>query len=366
MSIDMGGWHGRKVLVTGHTGFKGGWLCLLLQRLGAEITGLSLAPPGEPNLFEQAQIVTGVDHIIGDVRDASLVFDVVSNCRPQVIFHLAAQPLVRYGYVEPVETFATNVLGTAHVLDAARRQGNVRAVVSVTSDKCYENREWVWPYRENDPMGGHDPYSASKGAAELVIASYRDSFFPAAGLARGGTGLASVRAGNVIGGGDWATDRLVPDLIRAFLAGETPIIRSPRSVRPWQHVLEAVFAYVDIAERLIRGDAYVAEAWNFGPGDDDTQPVSWIVDKLASLWGVPGQWQQFDGAIPHEAHLLKLDCAKARILLGWHPTLRLIQALEWIVEWHQSVASSGDARRITLDQIERFANLKNQATQRNI
>jgi CDP-glucose 4,6-dehydratase len=282
------------------------------------------------------------------------VFDVVRDCRPQVIFHLAAQPLVRYSYAEPVETFATNVLGTAHVLDAARRQGGVQAIVSVTSDKCYENREWVWPYRESDPMGGHDPYSASKGAAELVIASYRKSYFPATGLARGGTGLASVRAGNVIGGGDWAADRLVPDLIRAFLAGEAPQIRSPHAVRPWQHVLEAVVAYVDIAERLITGDARAAEAWNFGPGDDDTQPVDWIVTELARLWGVPGQWRQWEGTIPYEAHLLKLDCAKARNLLGWRPTLRLTEALAWIVEWHKFAADGGDARHITLDQIERF------------
>lgn len=357
----MSNWHGRRVLLTGHTGFKGGWLALLLHRLGAEVTGLSLPAPSSPSLFDQAHVAEGITHIIGDIRDANLVMDVVAQCRPQVIFHLAAQPLVRYSYAEPVETFATNVLGTAHVLDAARRQGGVKAIVSVTSDKCYENREWVWPYRENDPMGGHDPYSASKGAAELVIASYRKSFFPAEELARHGTGVASVRAGNVIGGGDWATDRLVPDLIRAFLAGEAPLIRSPGAIRPWQHVLEAVFAYVDIAERLMAGDARVAEAWNFGPGDDDTQPVAWIVAELARLWGVPGQWRQWDGPIPHEAHLLKLDCAKARNILGWRPTLRLAEALAWIVEWHQIVANGGDARAITLDQIDRFTTRNHQS-----
>jgi CDP-glucose 4,6-dehydratase len=358
-------WQGRRVLLTGHTGFKGGWLALLLQRLGAEVTGLSLPAPSEPSLFDQARVADGITHVIGDIRDAGLVLDVVRSARPQVIFHLAAQPLVRYSYGEPVETFATNVLGTVHVLDAARRVGGVQAIVSVTSDKCYENREWVWPYRESDPMGGHDPYSASKGAAELVIASYRNSFFPPAELARHGTGLASVRAGNVIGGGDWAADRLVPDLIRAFLAGEAPLIRSPHAIRPWQHVLEAVFAYVDIAERLIAGQPHVAEAWNFGPGDDDTQPVAWIVAELAQLWGVPGQWRQWDGPIPHEAHLLKLDCAKARNLLGWRPTLRLAEALAWIVEWHQTVANGGDARSITLDQIDRFTT-RNPKMNRNV
>jgi len=347
-------WNERRVLVTGHTGFKGGWLTLLLGQMGARVTGLSLPAPSDPALFNQARVGEGITHIIGDIRDAGLVADVVADCRPDVIFHLAAQPLVRYSYDEPVETFATNVLGTAHVLDAARRVGGTRAIVSVTSDKCYENREWVWPYRENDPMGGHDPYSASKGAAELVIASFRNSYFPAAELARHGTGLASVRAGNVIGGGDWAADRLVPDLIRAFLAGQSPTIRSPGAIRPWQHVLEAVFAYVDIAERLLGGDARVAEPWNFGPGDDDTQPVAWIVAELARLWGVPGQWQRWEGAVPHEAHLLKLDCTKARNLLGWHPTLRLAEALAWIVEWHRFVADGGDARTITLDQINRF------------
>lgn len=360
----MTSWQGRRVLLTGHTGFKGGWLSLLLHRLGAQVTGLSLPAPTNPSLFEQSRIAGDIRHIIGDIRDAGLVLEIVRDCQPQVIFHLAAQPLVRYSYAEPVETFATNVLGTAHVLDAARQVGGVQAIVSVTSDKCYDNREWVWPYRESDAMGGHDPYSASKGAAELVIASYRSSFFPASSMANGGTGVASVRAGNVIGGGDWATDRLVPDLVRAFLAGEAPMIRSPQAVRPWQHVLEAVFAYVDIAERLVAGDARIADAWNFGPGDDDTRPVAWIVAELARQWGVPGQWQQWDGPQPHEAHLLKLDCAKARNLLGWRPTLRLADALAWIVEWHQTVANGGDARAITLAQIDKFI-IRNLETNRN-
>jgi CDP-glucose 4,6-dehydratase len=354
-------WQDRRVLITGHTGFKGGWLVLMLARAGARITGLALPPPTTPSLFEQAQVATGIDHVIGDIRDAQLVADVIAQARPEVIFHLAAQPLVRQSYAEPVETFATNVLGTAHVLDGARRVGGVKAIVAVTSDKCYENREWVWPYRESDPMGGHDPYSASKGAAELVIASYRRSFFPPTELARHGTGLASVRAGNVIGGGDWAHDRLVPDLMRAFLAGQAPEIRAPAAIRPWQHVLEAVAAYQQIAARLVAGDAVVADAWNFGPGDDDTRNVAWIVAELARLWGVSGQWQAFDGAVPHEAHLLKLDCAKARSVLGWRPTLRLPETLSWIVNWHRLVAQGGDARTVTLDQIERFWSLQHGA-----
>lgn len=347
-------WTNRRVLVTGHTGFKGGWLTLLLRRLGADVTGLALPAPTAPSFYEQADVRSGIKEIIADIRDVQVVEDVFRDAQPEIIFHLAAQPLVRLSYAEPVETFATNVLGTAHILDAARRQEGVRAIVAVTSDKCYENREWIWPYRENDPMGGHDPYSASKGAAELVISSYRRSFFSPYAVASHPAGLASVRAGNVIGGGDWATDRLVPDLVRAFLADTPPTIRAPNAIRPWQHVLEAVFAYVTIAERLFNGDHTVAEAWNFGPGDDDTRPVSWIVEALSRHWGSGIGWERFDGPTPHEAHLLKLDCSKARNLLGWRPTLKLDEALEWIAEWHKFVASGGNARAISLDQIERF------------
>ncbi|MDO7844001.1 CDP-glucose 4,6-dehydratase [Sphingomonas immobilis] len=346
----MSDWRGRRVLVTGHTGFKGGWLCLLLEELGAEVTGFALPPPTVPSLFESAGIGAGLTSVIGDVRDLAAVEAVVRQAAPEVVFHLAAQPLVRYSYDNPVETYATNVMGTVHVLEAVRQAGGVRAVVAVTSDKCYENREWVWPYRESDPMGGHDPYSSSKGAAELVIAAYRSSYFESGDAPK----LASVRAGNVIGGGDWSVDRLIPDLVRAFEAGEAPVIRSPASVRPWQHVLEALVGYLAIADRLHAGDASFADAWNFGPADEDARPVAWIADRMAQAWGVAGDWGTFDGPIPHEAGLLKLDCAKARAALGWRPTLTLAEALESIVQWHKSVGGGASARDVTLAQIRDF------------
>ncbi|WP_346344746.1 CDP-glucose 4,6-dehydratase [Sphingomonas sp. dw_22] len=340
-------WEGRRVLITGHTGFKGSWLSLWLHALGAEVTGFALAPPTRPSLFEQARIGDLITHVEGDVRDAAAVRAVVEATRPEAIFHLAAQPLVRASYDDPVGTYATNVMGTAHVLEAARQVPGVGAVVCVTSDKCYENREWVWPYRESDPMGGHDPYSSSKGAAELVIAAWRRSFFSEAGPL-----VASVRAGNVIGGGDWAEDRLIPDLVRAFEAGAAPLIRSPDAVRPWQHVLEALGGYLMIAERLLEGDSRFAEGWNFGPSDEDARPVSWIVERMRAAWGEGASNSLPDtGPRPHEAGLLRLDCSKARAALGWQPALRLEQALERVVAWHRAVAAGKDARRVTLAQI---------------
>ena len=345
-------WRGRRVLVTGHTGFKGSWLTLWLHQLGAEVTGLSLAPDADPNLFEAARIAELVDHRIADVRDAAAVAKVVTEARPDIIFHLAAQPLVRLSYEQPVETFATNVMGTVHLIEAARNVPGVRSLVAITTDKCYENREWIWPYRENDPMGGHDPYSASKGCAELAIAAYRRSYHLTGVDAMA---LASVRAGNVIGGGDWSRDRLIPDLVRAFEAGEAPAIRAPDAVRPWQHVLEALGGYLMLAERLLSGDEQFADAWNFGPADDDARPVRWIVEQLRSAWGenaaaaVP-----FNGAIPHEAGLLKLDTSKARSQLGWRPALHLAEALNWITAWHKAVGRGEDARAITLAQIRDY------------
>jgi CDP-glucose 4,6-dehydratase len=245
-------------------------------------------------------------------------------------------------------------MGTVHVLEAARKLGSVKAVVAVTSDKCYENREWVYPYREIDPMGGHDPYSSSKGCSELVVAAYRASYFPPSRLSEHGTGVASVRAGNVIGGGDWALDRLIPDIVRAFEAGEAPVIRSPGSVRPWQHVLEALAGYVDIAERLLAGEARFAGAWNFGPVDEDARPVAWIVDRMARAWGTESQWRDWQGEIPHEAGLLKLDCSKARTELGWRPTLTLDRAIDSIVDWHKAVGAGENARQVTLRQIRDY------------
>jgi len=345
------GWRGRRVLVTGDTGFKGSWLSLWLHALGADVTGFALAPPSDPSLFEAARIAELIDHHEGDVRDLAAVRAVVEASRPEVIFHLAAQPLVRLSYREPVETYATNVMGTVHLLEAARRAPDVKAIVCVTSDKCYANREWVWPYRESDPMGGHDPYSSSKGCAELVAAAYRSSFFA------GGPALATLRAGNVIGGGDWAEDRLVPDLVRAFEAGVAPLIRSPDAVRPWQHVLEALGGYLRIAERLLAGERQFADAWNFGPADDDTQPVSWIVERMRAAWGGAPQSQADRGTRVHEAGLLRLDCSKARTALGWRPALDLAQTLNWIVAWHKAVGAGEDARAVTLAQIADYSAL---------
>jgi CDP-glucose 4,6-dehydratase len=340
-------WQGRRVLVTGHTGFKGGWLSLWLHQLGAEVTGLSLAPPTDPSFFEQTRLQELVDHVEGDIRDLDTVRKVIAFARPEIVFHLAAQPLVRYSYDNPVETYATNVMGTVHVLEAARRSDSVKAVVCVTTDKCYENREQLWPYRECDPMGGHDPYSSSKGAAELVISAYRRSY-------PDGPAIASVRAGNVIGGGDWAQDRLVPDLVRALLAGERPSIRNPGSIRPWQHVLEALGGYLMIAERLLEGDRQAATAWNFGPSDDDAKPVGWIVDEMLGAWGSRPGWDRPDGPQPHEAVLLKLDCSRARSELGWRPQFDLRQALAKVVEWHSAVRDGADARDISLRQLSAY------------
>ena len=348
--VSAGGWPGRRVLVTGHTGFKGAWLALWLHQLGAEVTGLALHPPTDPSLFSRAAVGELVAHNEIDIRDLTRVTDVVRQARPEVVFHLAAQPLVRRSYDQPVETYATNVMGTVHVLEAVRQVGGVAACVCITTDKCYDNREWVWPYRETDALGGYDPYSSSKAAAELVIAAYRRSF-----LADSGTALASVRAGNVIGGGDWAHDRLIPDLVRAFEAGRSPAIRSPDAVRPWQHVLEALGGYLLIADRLLARTPGFADAWNFGPTDDDARPVSWIVDRLRAAWGgdaaPPAPWT---GTVPHEAGLLKLDTSKARTMLGWHPALPLAEALAWVVDWHQRTAAGEDARSVTLEQIEQY------------
>lgn len=339
-------WAGRRVLVTGHTGFKGGWLVLWLLQMGARVSGLAL-PAEETSLFRQARIAELVDHGEGDIRDLATVRAAVANADPEVVFHLAAQPLVRLSYEAPVETFATNVQGTVHVLEACRTAPSLRAVVCITSDKAYENREWVWPYRETEAMGGHDPYSASKGAAELVIAAYRRSFFSGPGLAR----VASVRAGNVIGGGDWAADRLIPDIVRALLAGQNPLIRNPAAIRPWQHVLEALGGYLLIAQALAKGETMAADAWNFGPADDDTRPVNWIADRMVEAWGARG-WDRPDvPSGPHEASILKLDCSKARAFLGWRPAWGLELTLHRIVEWHQAVAQGKDAREVTNSQL---------------
>jgi CDP-glucose 4,6-dehydratase len=340
-------WSGRRVLVTGHTGFKGGWLAIWLHALGADVFGFSLPPPTRPSLFEQARLDELVEHIEGDVRDFEAVERAVSQFHPEVVFHLAAQPLVRYSYANPIETYDTNVMGTVHVLEAARRVDSVRAVVCVTTDKCYENREWVWPYREVDPLGGHDPYSSSKAAAEIAIAAYRRSYPEK-------LKIASVRAGNVIGGGDWAADRLIPDVIRALIAGTPPLIRNPNSIRPWQHVLDALSGYLLVAQQLLQGRDDVATAWNFGPSEDDVRPVGWIVQRMLAMWGSDSGWQKAEGVQPHEAMVLRLDSSQARSRLGWKSQMNLDQALASIVEWHSHVNKGGDARNTSMLQLTNY------------
>jgi len=344
-------WHGKRVLLTGHTGFKGSWLALWLQSLGAEVQGLALAPPTTPNLFTAARVADGLASEMGDIRDFDTVRCVMQRFRPQIVLHLAAQPLVRLSYSTPVHTYATNVMGTVHVLEAARAAGSVRAIVNVTTDKCYQNREWVWGYREDEPMGGRDPYSSSKACAELVTAAYRDSFLADAGIAVG-----SGRAGNVIGGGDWAADRLVPDALRAFGSGQPVLLRHPQATRPWQHVLEPLDGYLTLAEKLFVHGASYAAPWNFGPADDDVQPVQWIVERLAAAWGPGARWQvQADAHSLHEAHWLKLDTSKARQLLGWQPRWRLAHALAQTVQWHQAWLRGDCMRTLCLAQIAAYA-----------
>ena len=307
-------WRGTKVLVTGHTGFKGAWLSAWLAGMGASVTGVALPPETSPNLFDLLGLARDVDSLLRDVRDLEAMQGVFRSAQPEVVFHLAAQALVRRSYADPVQTYATNLMGTVHVLEAARATPSVRAVVNVTSDKCYENRETQHAYRETDAMGGHDPYSSSKGAAELITSAYRRSFF-----ATDGKLLASARAGNVIGGGDWSEDRLIPDCVRAFSAGRDLVLRDPLAVRPWQHVLEPLAGYLLLAERLAAGEAAAADAWNFGPDDADSASVGRVVNEIVRLWGGSARWRQDDIAQPHEAHLLRLDVSKARQQLGWRP-----------------------------------------------
>ena len=344
-------WQGKKVLVTGHTGFKGSWLSLWLQHIGADVTGLSLEPPTTPSLFVKANVAEQMNSIIGDIRDLALVKKIFMETQPEIVIHMAAQPLVRYSYLEPVETYATNVMGTLHVLEAIRSIDSVRSAVMITTDKCYENKEWLWGYRENEPMGGYDPYSSSKGCAELLIASYRNSYFPNSHYPQHGTAIASARAGNVIGGGDWAEDRLIPDIMRAIMQGKPVNIRNPHAIRPWQHVLEPLSGYLLLAQKLFEEGASYAEGWNFGPDDADAKPVSWIVDHLTKSWGEGASWVMDGGDHPHEAHYLKLDCSKAKMRLNWHPRWHLEETLDKIVTWHKAYQENNNMREITLKQI---------------
>ncbi len=343
-------WSGRRVFLTGHTGFKGGWLALWLARLGAEVRGYALDPVTTPNFFDVARVGTRIEDVRGDIRDAAKLAAAMTEFEPEVVFHLAAQPLVRASYADPLLTYETNVMGTAKVLEAVRRAGSVRAVVSVTTDKCYENREWLWGYRESDPLGGYDPYSSSKACAELVSAAYRQSFFSG-----GGVRLATARAGNVIGGGDWSEDRLIPDLVRGFVSGKPVAIRRPEAIRPWQHVLEPIEGYIRLAERLLAEDgARYATAFNFGPADDDARPVEWIAERMAKQWGDGAEWFVDGERGVHEAGYLKLDASRARAELGWSPRLRLGDALDWLVSWYRAYEAGADMQAFTLQQIAEY------------
>ncbi len=347
-AVDPGFWRERRVLLTGHTGFKGAWLALWLQSLGARVTGFSLDVPTQPSLYELARVGEGMQSIAGDIRDPRAVAAAVAEAAPEIVIHMAAQSLVRRSFADPGETYETNVMGTVNVLDAVRVGGQaVRAVVNVTSDKCYENREWEWGYRETEPMGGHDPYSSSKGAAELVTAAFRRSFFSDADGAR----LASARAGNVIGGGDWGEDRLVPDIMRAALAGEEVRVRNPNSIRPWQHVLNPLSGYLVLAQALWDSPRHAC-AWNFGPPEQDARPVDWIVRRACELWPTELRWALDSGPHPHEARYLKLDSSRARSRLGWRPLLGLDAAMEATVGWYRQLAAGADLRAVTLAQID--------------
>jgi CDP-glucose 4,6-dehydratase len=351
-------WRGKRVLLTGHTGFKGSWLSLWLQSMGTQVVGYALVPPTSPSLFEVAGVGKGMTSIIGDIRDLEHLRRVFAEHQPQIVIHMAAQPLVRYSYVEPVETYSTNVMGTVNLLEAVRSTDGVKAVVNVTTDKCYENREWAWGYRENEPMGGYDPYSSSKGCAELVTAAYRNSYFHPAKYKEHGVAIASGRAGNVIGGGDWADDRLIPDILRAITQGNAVNIRNPHAIRPWQHVLEPLSGYLLLAQKLYEEGASYAEGWNFGPNDEDAKPVQWIVEKLTQAWGEGANWVLDGGDHPHEAHYLKLDCSKAKSRLDWHPKWHLDESLNVIVEWQRAYRNGKDMKAMTLNQIQQYSNLK--------
>jgi CDP-glucose 4,6-dehydratase len=343
--MDNSFWRGRRVFITGHTGFKGGWLSLCLQRLGAEVTGYALPPSTDPSLFEVAQVSSGMRSVLADIRDLPRLRREIETADPEIVFHMAAQPLVRASYSDPVETYSTNVMGTVNLFEAVKAASSIKAVVNVTSDKAYENREWVWGYRETDPMGGYDPYSSSKGCAELITAAYRRSF---------NLPLASVRAGNVIGGGDWSADRLVPDILAALSAGRSVEIRNPMATRPWQHVLEPLRGYLALAERLFEDSKTYGEGWNFGPEDESCQPVSVVVAESVQSWGGGGAWQTQTGEHPHEAGFLKLDSSKARARLGWSPKMSLREAIGATTDWHRAWLTGSDMRSFTLLQIGKY------------
>lgn len=344
----------KKVFVTGHTGFKGSWLCLLLNELGADVYGFALDPPTYPSLFKEAKIEELITSYIGDIRNLDYLTRVIQEIQPEIVFHMAAQPLVRESYKIPVETYSTNVMGTVHLLEACRKTSSVKSIVNVTTDKCYENKEWHWGYRENEPMGGYDPYSNSKGCSELVTSAYRNSYFNPKEYENHGVAVATARAGNVIGGGDWAEDRLIPDFIRAITNGEKVRIRSPYAIRPWQHVLEPLSGYLRLAELLYTEGPKYAQAWNFGPDDHDARNVEWIIKTICEIWGDGASFEIDTNPQPHEANYLKLDCSKARAELSWEPRWDIQTAINSIVEWNIAYINKDNIREVTIRQIYQY------------
>jgi len=344
-------WNNKKVFLTGHTGFKGSWLSLWLQSMGAKVKGYALEAPTNPSLFLEAGVEKDMMSTIGDIRNLEFLKKEMDSFNPEILIHMAAQPLVRFSYVDPVETYTTNVIGTVNVLEAARLCKNIKAIVSVTSDKCYENKEWSWGYRENEPMGGHDPYSSSKGCTELVTSAYRRSFFHTDGTAS----IASARAGNVIAGGDWAEDRLIPDILRAFEQKKPVIIRNPLSTRPWQHVLEPLSGYLVLAEQLFDNGEEFSGAWNFGPKDENCKSVSWILDKIVTNLGNGASWQLDKNNNPHEAEFLKLDYSKAASKLKWLPKWNLEHTINLITNWHQDWLEGKAIKENCLKEIKSYS-----------
>ena len=347
-------YNGRKVFITGHTGFKGSWLCLLLHKSGADVYGYALEPPTNPSLFVEADIASLITSTIGDVRDYDFLLKTLQEVQPEIIIHLAAQPLVRESYKNPRETYEINVMGTVNLLDAVRQVNSVKAILNITTDKCYENDERHSGYRESDPMGGYDPYSNSKGCSELVTSSFRNSYFNSNSYQSHGVALASARAGNVIGGGDWAADRLIPDIFRAIVQGEKVSIRNPYAVRPWQHVLEPLTGYLVLCEKLYTDGSAFAEGWNFGPEDNDAQNVEWITRKICELWSNDVQYVVDNSNQPHEATYLKLDCSKAKSKLGWYPRWNIETSLQLIVDWNKAYQDKSDMRQVCFQQIDKF------------
>lgn len=345
---------GRKVLVTGYTGFKGSWLCLLLHKLGADVYGYALQPPTNPSLFKEANIDELTTSFIGDIRDYEKLSGILQKVQPEIVIHMAAQPLVRESYKNPIDTYSTNVMGTVNLLEACRHTKSVKSIVNVTTDKCYENREWHWGYRENEPMGGYDPYSNSKGCSELVTSSFRNSFFNPNSYSTHGVALASARAGNVIGGGDWAEDRLIPDFIRSITKGEKVKIRSPFAIRPWQHVLEPLTGYLLLAAKLFTDGPAYAQGWNFGPDDSDAKNVEWITNSICTLWGDNAAFEIDTNPQPHEANYLKLDCSKSKAELGWFPKWDIETTLKSIVDWNKDFISNENIRTVTENQIDQY------------